>query len=314
TDSRTDASGTVRNPLPAICDVSVTNVCNAACDFCGFARDKGLAGPARYIDLAEFSRALPILRRRHIRYVTFQGGEPLVHPDIAALVSGATRAGIQCGLITNGWFLPTHIDALASAGLKRLLVSLDSDRVLAHERNRGLPGLCGHMAQGIGAARAFGIPTIACVTVNRLVDYELLPKLLYHTGFAGAVFSLRRREPFGSTSLVYSEESRLVDLGPAEVLDAIASIRRLKKKVRVLNPTASLNEIGRFVRGEKQLFPCIGGHKYFYMDWNLGILRCEAVSRPRGSVFDLANLPAHTDTGNGGRVSCYLHPAVILHA
>jgi len=24
--------------LPAVCDVSVTNVCNAACDFCGFAR------------------------------------------------------------------------------------------------------------------------------------------------------------------------------------------------------------------------------------------------------------------------------------
>jgi len=31
--------------LPAICDISVTNVCNAACDFCGFARDKTLRGP-----------------------------------------------------------------------------------------------------------------------------------------------------------------------------------------------------------------------------------------------------------------------------
>jgi len=30
--------------LPAVCDVSVTNVCNAACDFCGFARDKTLTG------------------------------------------------------------------------------------------------------------------------------------------------------------------------------------------------------------------------------------------------------------------------------
>ena len=24
--------------LPAVCDFSITNVCNAACDFCGFAR------------------------------------------------------------------------------------------------------------------------------------------------------------------------------------------------------------------------------------------------------------------------------------
>ena len=36
--------------LPAVCDVSLTNVCNAACDFCGFARDKTLAGPARDLD------------------------------------------------------------------------------------------------------------------------------------------------------------------------------------------------------------------------------------------------------------------------
>src|SRR5215472_18137929 len=59
------------NLLPAICDVSVTNLCNAACDFCGFARDKNL-GARRYIDVAGFSRALPIMRRRRIRYLTFQ--------------------------------------------------------------------------------------------------------------------------------------------------------------------------------------------------------------------------------------------------
>ena len=34
------------NVLPAVCDVSVTNVCNAACDFCGFSRDK-MTAPRR---------------------------------------------------------------------------------------------------------------------------------------------------------------------------------------------------------------------------------------------------------------------------
>jgi molybdenum cofactor biosynthesis enzyme MoaA len=72
--------------LPAVCDFSITNVCNVACDFCGFARDKTLAGPARYVDTGAFSRALPILHRRGIRYLTLQGGEPLVHPDVVRLV------------------------------------------------------------------------------------------------------------------------------------------------------------------------------------------------------------------------------------
>ena len=41
--------------LPAVCDVSVTNVCNGACEFCGFARDKTLTGAARYLDADAFS-------------------------------------------------------------------------------------------------------------------------------------------------------------------------------------------------------------------------------------------------------------------
>ena len=127
-----------RNPLPAVCDVSVTNVCNAACDFCGFSRDKKLAGPRRYLDPDAFARALPILRRRRIRYMTFQGGEPLVHPEIDSLVASATKAGIQCGLITNGWFLPRHIEQLAAAGVKRLLISIDSADMSEHVLNRGL--------------------------------------------------------------------------------------------------------------------------------------------------------------------------------
>jgi 2-iminoacetate synthase ThiH len=65
--------------LPAICDISVTNVCNAACGFCGFSRDKTLRGPAQYIDVQKYGAASAILWRRGIRYVTLQGGEPLVH-------------------------------------------------------------------------------------------------------------------------------------------------------------------------------------------------------------------------------------------
>jgi molybdenum cofactor biosynthesis enzyme MoaA len=110
--------------LPAVCDFSVTNVCNAACDFCGFARDKTLIGPARYVDADAFSRALPILHRRGIRYMTLQGGEPLVHPDIVRLVSQTVTAGMSCAIIPNGWFLPLYIDPLAAAGLSRLIVSM----------------------------------------------------------------------------------------------------------------------------------------------------------------------------------------------
>ena len=163
--------------LPAVCDVLVTNVCNAACDFCGFARDKTLVGAARYLDADAFARALPILRRRGIRFMTLQGGEPLVHPDIVRLVSETTAAGISCAIITNGWFLPRYIDQLAAAGLDRLIISIDSANLAEHELNRGLEGLERRIAEGIAGARTNGLPVQASVTVNRLVRwlYSLPP-------------------------------------------------------------------------------------------------------------------------------------------
>jgi hypothetical protein len=52
--------------LPAIGDISVTNVCNAACGFCGFARDKTLAGPARSLAAGQIGAAGASLFRRSV--------------------------------------------------------------------------------------------------------------------------------------------------------------------------------------------------------------------------------------------------------
>ena len=300
--------------LPAVCDVSVTNVCNAACDFCGFARNKTLAGPARYIDAEAFSGALPILHRRGIRYMTLQGGEPLVHPEIVRLVSDTTATGISCAVITNGWFLPRYIEAMAAAGLSRLIVSIDSANLAEHERNRGLEGLERRLVEGIAQARVCGLPVQASVTVNRLVGYDELPATLLHLGFDCVSFSYPRREPFGSTSLVYDGESHLVDLDRDELLAALEAIGRLSKQFPVLNPRASLAEVARFVRGEPQAVPCIGGHKYFYLDWNLDIWRCEAWTEPLGSVFDLDRIPNQREACNACMMACYRNASMLMHA
>jgi MoaA/NifB/PqqE/SkfB family radical SAM enzyme len=300
--------------LPAVCDISVTNVCNAACDFCGFARDKTLAGPARYLDAEAFARAVPIMHRRGIRYLTLQGGEPLVHPDIVRLVSLTTTAGISCAVITNGWFLPRYIDSLAAAGLSRLIVSIDSASLAEHERNRGLEGLERRLAEGIAQAGERGVPVQASVTVNRLVHYDELPDTLQRLGFHCVSFSYPRREPFGSTSLVYGEDSQLVDLDRDELLEAIDSISRLKKRFPVLNPRASLADVARYVRGEPQAVPCVGGYKYFYLDWNLDIWRCEAWHEPLGSVFDLDRIPDQREPCNACMMGCYRNASMLMHA
>lgn len=125
-----------RNLVPAVCDVSVTNVCNATCNFCAYAHDKGIVTDRRWVDRAKFAEAMPILHRRGVRYVNFQGGEPLLHPKIEQLVADVLANGMTPALITNGWLLPQKIEGLAAAGLSTLLVSLDSHSIELHEKNR----------------------------------------------------------------------------------------------------------------------------------------------------------------------------------
>src|SRR5262249_34366898 len=307
--------GTLASRLgPAVCDLSVTNVCNATCDFCAYAHDKQLVKDPRWIDRRQLAEAFPILRRRGIRYVNFQGGEPLLHQEIEGLVADARGAGLTPALITNGWGLPQKIDRLAAAGLRTLLVSIDSHAIEAHERNRGLRGVGERLRQGLAAARRHGLATLASVTVNRLVRYEALPELLRDLAIDAVTFSYPRRPPLGSTSMAYGDQSPLVDFSPAELVSALQEIQALKAHFPVLNPTASLEDIQRHVRGEPETFACVGGRKYFYLDWNLDLWRCETWTHPLGSVFDLDRIPDQRDRCTACMMSCYRDTSVLMHA
>jgi len=300
--------------IPAVLDFSVTDFCNADCDFCGFARSKMRRKPRRFADGGAFVSALPILAQRGIRYLNFQGGEPLLHPQIIAMVAATRKAGLKPSLITNGWKLPERADALADAGLQNLLVSIDSADMAVHERNRGLRGGSGRIERGVARIKARGVPALACVTVSKLVDFDALPATLRRLGFDAVTFSYPRKEPFGSSSLVYGDDSELVDFTDEELEAALEAILRLKRRFPVLNPAASVRDIQRHVRGAPERFACVGGFKYFYMDWRLDVWRCEAWHEPLGPVFDFGRFADDRTHCTACIMNCYRDTTVLMHA
>ena len=300
--------------IPAVLDFSVTDYCNANCGFCGFSRDK-MRGQARsFADSRHFIEALPILKQRGIRYLNFQGGEPLLHPQIIEMVTATRAAGIKPSLITNGFKLPDYAHALAKAGLQNLYISIDSADLAAHAPNRGLRRVRDKIAEGIACLAQQGIPVVASVTVSKLVDVFALPKTLQSLGFEGVNFSYPRKEAFDSNSRVYAEDSPLVDFSPKELSDVLEHIIQLKQNYPVLNPELSIRDIQRHIRGEPERFQCVGGYKYFYMDWALNVWRCEAWHAPLGSVFELANIPDQRDPCTACIMSCYRDASALMHS
>jgi hypothetical protein len=106
----------------------------------------------------------------------------------------------------------------------------------------------------------------------------------------------------------------LVDLDRDELLAALDAIGRIRKQFPVRNPRASLAEVARYVRDEQQAVPCIGGYKYFDLDWNLDIWRCEAWNEPLGSVFDLDRIPDQREPCNACMMACYRNASMLMHS
>jgi MoaA/NifB/PqqE/SkfB family radical SAM enzyme len=299
---------------PALCNVAVTNSCNATCDFCNFARGKVSRSHLRWIDADKFACALEILRARNVRYVSFFGGEPLLHSRIADLIAATVAKGMGPALITNGWLLPTKLDALAAAGLKTVYISIDTANMAKHEGNRGLKGLGERIRWATARMRDLGMTPLAQVTMSKLIpDYHELGPLLREWGFAAVAFSYPQLKRLGSSSLAWSDNSLLVNFTPDELVAAFDAVDDLRDEFPVNNPRASVADMKRHIRGEQQQFVCYGGYKSFYMDWNYDLWRCDSWSQRLCSVWEFAETPLVRDGCTACVADCYRDSSVMLH-
>ena len=289
---------------PGFCQFAVTNACNANCGFCGFARDQLPKSNWIYVDRQKALDALDILYRQGVRFLVFTGGEPTLHPDIEELVSHGTDLGMKVMLVTNGGLLkPSRIKRLADAGLSSLIISIDAATIEAHEENRGLPGVCDKIRMATALLGELKLHTTASVTMSRLVDYDALPDFLTSLGFTSVVFSYPLNYLPGFF-LGYAD-SELVTYSDDELFEAYETVKRLKKRFRVVNPTLSLEEMQRFVRQDEQKYECLAGYRYFFLDWDLMLWRCHNWETPMCSVFDFDDTKLVRDGCTKCMINCY---------
>ncbi|MGF1608705.1 MAG: radical SAM protein [Kiloniellales bacterium] len=311
-----DGRGTLRLLLeeggPGFCQFALNNVCNARCGFCGFALDKLPRKDWQYVEREGALEAIDILYRNAVRYLVLTGGEPMLHPNIEEIVQRASGLGMKVMLVTNAGLLKPHrIRELAAAGLSSFIISIDAADAEAHEQNRGLPGVCERIRKANAIIDDLRLHSTASVTMSRLVDYEALPDFLKSLGFKAVTFSYPLTE-LHSNFLSFSE-SDLVNYSGAELLQAFQKVKDVKKRIHVVNPASSLEEMQRYLRGEEQRFPCLGGFQYFYLDWNLDLWRCHNWDRPMCHIKDFDGSQRVRDGCTKCMIDCYRDSSVMQH-
>lgn len=298
---------------PGYLQFAITNRCNADCGFCGFAHSKLDRAAWRSVTLEQVRDVVDICRKNRIGYLLFVGGEPMLHRDVVRMIRYAAESGIRPMLCTNGaLFTDQNIRALANAGLCSVIVSIDTHDVGQHEKNRRLPGVCQKIKHANALFAELGIQTTASVTVSRLItDYNKLPAFLRELGFDSCTFSYPLTA-LGSSYLSYSH-SPLVSFTQHELIAEFEKVKQLKRnsKFTIVNPTESLNEMQRHLRGERERFPCLAGYKYFYLDWDLNLYRCHFWEKPMCSIYEFDNSKLIRDNCTRCMIDCYRDPSVL---
>ncbi len=315
--SRKGTFGMIREVLrhggPGYLQFAITNLCNADCGFCGFARSKFDPKARRSVTLDEARRVIDIAVKNHIGYLLFVGGEPLVHRDLVAMTRYAAERGIHPMVCTNGGlWTDENMRALTDAGLSSVIMSIDAHDVAKHEENRGLPDVCKKIKKANAYFHSAGIQTTASITASRLIeDYGKLPAFLESLGFQSCTFSYPLTS-LASSYLSFSD-SGLVNFSKEELIQLFEKIKQMKRTsgYPVVNPMESLDEMQRHLRGEKEKFGCLGGHKYFYLDWNLDLYRCHFWETPMCKVWDWDDSKLIRDGCTRCMIDCYRDPSVL---
>ena len=298
---------------PGYLQFAITNVCNAKCDFCGFAADRFDPRRRHSVSLKEARDVIDICVNNHIGYLLFVGGEPLVHRHLPEMTRYAAERGLHPMICTNGsLWTEDNMRALAAGGLSSVIMSVDSHDAARHEKNRGLPGVCRKIQRANKVFASLGVQTIASVTASRLIDdYARLPGFLRSLGFASCTFSY----PLASLASGYLSfsDSPLVNYKTDELIAVFEQIKRMKDDggFPVVNPRESLNDMQRHLRREPERFGCLGGHKYFYLDWNLNLYRCHFWEKPMCNIYEFDSSKLIRDGCTRCMIDCYRDPSVL---
>ena len=155
---------------------------------------------AQILSLEEIEALSDIFIARGVRRIRLTGGEPLVRRGIVGLVE---KLGNRIGhgldeltLTTNGTLLAQHAEALFSAGIRRINVSLDSRRP---DRFRYITrrGDLSDVLAGIDAAWSAGLSVKINMVALKGINEDEIEEMLFWCAAEGHDLTLIETMPLG---------------------------------------------------------------------------------------------------------------------
>lgn len=164
---------------PILLHFFVTYRCNAKCSFCDIWTKPGDDEDGRLLSLYHAKNIITDAKRLGIKFVDLTGGEPLLYPNLVALLEHAKNMRLLTSVTTNCILYPKYAKELK--GLVDFLhFSIDSDTPEEHDRIRGVKSFH-RFEESLRVARELGERPDLLFTVNgdNIHALEGLARLAY---------------------------------------------------------------------------------------------------------------------------------------
>lgn len=148
---------------PVIAGHKLLYRCNLECGMCPFWRRED----EELLTVDDEVRMMKALARGGVSFLGFEGGEPLLRPDLPQILAESHQR-FHTSVVTNGWLLRNRVRDIAPH-LDLIFVSLDGIGDL-HDRLRGIPGSFNRAVEGIRSVRGRVPVAISSTITNENMD------------------------------------------------------------------------------------------------------------------------------------------------
>jgi MoaA/NifB/PqqE/SkfB family radical SAM enzyme len=281
---------------PIWAQVNITWRCNLDCGYCT-EYDNG----KDHVPFGDLLGRIDKCRALGVLHTDLIGGEPLLHPDLEALLLEIQARGMTSGLTTNGFLLTAEkLDRLLAAGLGRLQISVDGVRP-SRDAPKSLKTLRAKIALAAGRPIWFRVNTVICD--DTLDQVEEVARVCFDLGVSV------------NFSVVHERGRLRRRLNNARYLDRLRWLRAEKRAGRpVATPYFLLDYYERTLTGAPPEWTCLAGQKCFYVDPDGQFHFCAHVppvaSLPDVTAADLAGWGAPKGCEKNCGVDCVAHTSL----
>ncbi|MDR3356895.1 MAG: radical SAM protein [Spirochaetaceae bacterium] len=267
-------------------EFAVTNACIAKCSFCDIWKQH----PKIFVDKEKALAAIDRLADFGVGHLTLTGGEPLLHPDIAAFVERATLRRMNNAVLNAAPSLLMRNDMLKkleAAGCDLLSISFDSGDPVTMAESRRIPNIMDDMARALEMIKKTSLKTMASVLIWN-DNYDKLEQVCVRAKGMGYDF-ISFNYPTFSESKVYPLGGEGISLPRDKVIQGLEAAIKLRKtgKYGIINSALSMRNIISYLKDPgTAAFHCLGGRHVLFLDWFFDIHPCMQLPLTLGNILD----------------------------